>query len=110
MIEKRIGDADRNKALDQLQGYYESGHINLEEYQDRSDLVFKAKVASEIKSQLKDLPDPKEEFREKFALSSTKEVRLLCSNDSKKFQVNPVWIVIVVAWIIFLTTMYATHH
>ena len=55
-VEVRIGDAERDAAINRLQKHFELGHLTQEEFEDRSTLAFKAKLGSELKTLFRDMP------------------------------------------------------
>ncbi len=56
--ELRIADADREAVIDHLRRAVGEGRITLDEFSDRSGVVYAAKVMSELDAVLRDLPVP----------------------------------------------------
>jgi Domain of unknown function (DUF1707) len=56
--ETRIGNSDREAALAALQQHLTAGRIELEEFDDRSAVVARAKTRSELEPVFADLPEP----------------------------------------------------
>ncbi len=56
--EMRVGDRERNSALDALGEHLTAGRINLDEYGDRSAQVAVARTADDLSSLFDDLPAP----------------------------------------------------
>jgi hypothetical protein len=56
---QRIGSAERDLAIGQLQQHYQAGRLTPEEYEDRSVLASKALTWGEIAPLFSDLPEPR---------------------------------------------------
>src|SRR4051794_31359907 len=56
---QRIGSAERNLAIGQLQQHYQAGRLTPEEYEDRSVRAAKATTWAEIAPLFADLPEPR---------------------------------------------------
>jgi uncharacterized protein DUF1707 len=56
---QRIGSAERDLAVGQLQQHYEAGRLTPEEYEDRSVRASKAMTWAEIAPLFTDLPEPR---------------------------------------------------
>jgi DUF1707 SHOCT-like domain len=56
---QRIGSAERNLAIGQLQQHYQAGRLTPEEYEDRSVRASKALTWGEIIPLFADLPEPR---------------------------------------------------
>lgn len=53
---ERIGDRDRNKTATQLGQALEQGYLELDEYEDRVQRVFRTNTIRELRDLLRDLP------------------------------------------------------
>ncbi|MFI6097342.1 DUF1707 domain-containing protein [Lentzea sp. NPDC051213] len=60
--EIRIGDAERNQALQVLGEHMSAGRIDVTEYGDRSAKIATAKTRGEVLALFTDLPDPRPQF------------------------------------------------
>ena len=58
MTELRIGDADREAAVRALGEHYAAGRLTREEFDDRSELAWAARTASQLWPLFTDLPRP----------------------------------------------------
>ena len=58
-VEPRIGDADRDQAVNFLQEHMAQGRIDASEFDDRMSRALKAKTASELATLFDDLPEPR---------------------------------------------------
>jgi len=56
---QRIGSAERNLAIGQLQQHYQAGRLTPEEYEDRSVRASRAVTWAEITPLFADLPEPR---------------------------------------------------
>jgi hypothetical protein len=56
---RRIGSAERDLAIEQLQQHYQAGRLTPEEYEDRSVRASKASTWGEIAPLFTDLPEPR---------------------------------------------------
>jgi hypothetical protein len=56
---QRIGSAERELAIGQLQQHYQAGRLTPEEYEDRSVIASRAMTWAEITPLFADLPDPR---------------------------------------------------
>jgi hypothetical protein len=54
----RIGDAERNSAMDALGEHLSSGRIDLDEFGTRSAMVSQARTVADLRAQFVDLPAP----------------------------------------------------
>lgn len=54
----RIGDAERNSAMDALGEHLSSGRIDLDEFGTRSAMVSQARTVADLRAQFTDLPAP----------------------------------------------------
>jgi hypothetical protein len=54
--DERVGNAQRSHVLDLLSRALEGGYLTLDEYEQRMTTVSSAKLASELRTQLRDLP------------------------------------------------------
>ena len=55
----RIGDAERDSALEMLQEHHATGRLDATEFSDRMEKVLQARVQSDIDALFLDLPDPR---------------------------------------------------
>ncbi|WP_281689097.1 DUF1707 SHOCT-like domain-containing protein [Pseudonocardia thermophila] len=54
----RIGDAEREQAVQQLRGHVGSGRLDLSEFEQRIDAVYQARTRGELAAVFADLPAP----------------------------------------------------
>jgi hypothetical protein len=54
----RIGDADREAAVQALGEHYAAGRLTREEYDERADRAFAARTVAEVSGLFRDLPAP----------------------------------------------------
>lgn len=54
----RVGDAERNSAMDALGEHLSSGRIDLDEFGTRSAMVSQARTVADLRAQFTDLPAP----------------------------------------------------
>lgn len=54
--EVRVGDADRQAAVDQLRVHFSEGRLTLDEYEDRAARAFAARVRADLVPLVADLP------------------------------------------------------
>lgn len=54
----RIGDSERNSAMDALGEHLSSGRIDLDEFGTRSAMVSQARTVADLRAQFSDLPAP----------------------------------------------------
>lgn len=55
----RIGDAERNQAVEALQTHHQAGRLDLSEFEDRMGTALSAKVAGDLYPLFTDLPEPR---------------------------------------------------
>lgn len=53
----RIGDAERDEALDRLGDHFAAGRLNREEFDERSGTAIGARFASDLEALFRDLPE-----------------------------------------------------
>jgi uncharacterized protein DUF1707 len=53
----RIGDAERDRAVEQLSDHFVAGRLTQEEFEERSDQATKARYADEVELLFADLPE-----------------------------------------------------
>jgi hypothetical protein len=58
----RIGDTERQQALEVLGEHMKAGRIDVEEYGERSAKITTAKTRGELMAMFHDLPDPRPQF------------------------------------------------
>ena len=64
----RIGDTERQQALQVLGEHMSAGRIDIEEYGDRSAKITTAKTRGELMALFYDLPDPRPQFAAPMAM------------------------------------------
>jgi hypothetical protein len=52
----RVSDAERDQAVAELSGHYQSGRLTLEEFDDRSSRALQARTGSDLSALFADLP------------------------------------------------------
>lgn len=55
----RIGDAERNQAVDALQTHHQAGRLSLDEFEERMGTALQAKTGGELAALFTDLPEPR---------------------------------------------------
>ncbi len=55
----RIGDAERNQAVDALQTHHQAGRLSLDEFEERMGTALQAKTGGELATLFTDLPEPR---------------------------------------------------
>lgn len=56
MDDYRVGDAERDQALEQLREHFAAGRLDQQEFQERSDAALRARFASDLGALFTDLP------------------------------------------------------
>ncbi|MEV6243509.1 DUF1707 domain-containing protein [Lentzea sp. NPDC051838] len=64
----RIGDTERNQALQVLGEHMSAGRIDIDEYGERSAKISTAKTRGELMALFYDLPDPRPQFAAPMAM------------------------------------------
>ncbi len=55
----RVGDAERDLAAAALGDHFSAGRLDRDEYDERLDAIFRAKVGSDLSAVFRDLPQPR---------------------------------------------------
>ena len=84
-VEPRIGDADRDQAVNFLQEHMAQGRIDASEFDDRMSRALKAKTASELAVLFDDLPEP----RPPSATGTAYQAPPLAATAQRSFEIPP---------------------
>jgi hypothetical protein len=100
--ELRIGDAERDAAMDQLREHFAAGRLTLDELAERIDGALAAKTQTQIDALMADLPQ--------LSMSETLTLRPAeDSSDTGRYVVSMLLLFALAAWLLMLAYMASRH-
>jgi hypothetical protein len=97
-LDLRIGDAERDAAMEQLQEHFVAGRLTLDELTERIDLALAAKTQRHIDGLMADLPRPPKAARDQSQQTALDQ-------DASRFVVLAVMLFMLATWVLMLAWM-----
>jgi hypothetical protein len=98
----RIGDAERDAAMDQLREHFAAGRLTLDELTERIDGALAAKTQTQIDALMADLPRPRKD-----AAPSPRSAE--DASDTGRYVVSMLLLFALAAWLLMLAYMASRH-